>query len=351
MAPKELDGVCYGLSVKYIDAYFSNDREKFYKRVNLLIAFSENKSKLFEKIQEIRQKVSNQQVISEIEQDCLEIPVFLENILFQQSPEHFNDLMNHGFFSDTNQDLKRYHSYTKPRALENSKLKLAFRSHHILKRQELANYLATMRAKISSVDEKVALLINSGDHATVLTYNTKQPKWEFMDINCLMNEYFIKHFNDVGIDKALEIEPGKLFKHGYFHKEITDEAELANLLFKSHSRTETAHMKIQFEGLQLQGNNKKINLLQTEQTNPAYNFITEYGVYLFVALGEALIIGSIGLFSISLSLGIIVSLTTLSLVCGMLYLMSSLKIEKIYDWFSPEEPQAVACTQTGVQPV
>lgn len=50
-------GVCYGLSSKYLDALFCNDRDTLYKRLELIEQYQENPEELLHNIQKVYDKI------------------------------------------------------------------------------------------------------------------------------------------------------------------------------------------------------------------------------------------------------------------------------------------------------
>ncbi|KTD04783.1 ankyrin repeat domain-containing protein [Fluoribacter gormanii] len=179
-------GVCYGLSCKYLDALFCNDRDTLYRRLELIERCQENPAELLHKIQivydKIKQSTKDNPVLTDEEFAFLEIRPFFESITLQLHPDFYPEI--HGLH--VMQNYIANHKISAPKQLENAAPKLLHRSYHAKDKQELTIYFEQLKLMLQSCEQVVGFILESDEHAIALSYDQPKDAWALLNADNLI---------------------------------------------------------------------------------------------------------------------------------------------------------------------
>ena len=223
----EFEGVCYGFSSLYLNAYFCDEETWFLKRLAVMVVAFEEGINLTELTQSVKDKISTYSayVPTEKEMLILEIPFFLETLAILQEPERVDvsRCQTPEYF------LKTYPLIAPVTLIEEDKSpQLIYQAFCAPTNEELAAYLDEVKRLLCDEEQKIGMLITSSDHAVQLAYNKEEDIWCYLDINALHDR---------------ELKPKKLNSH-----------ELSLALYQSlesyrDKKSPTSLFKISFIGL------------------------------------------------------------------------------------------------------
>ncbi|KTD55282.1 ankyrin repeat-containing protein [Legionella sainthelensi] len=200
-------GVCYGLSSKYLDALFCNDRDTLYKRLELIEQYQENPEELLHNIQKvydkIRLSIPQKPVLTHEELACLEVRPFFECITLQLHPDFYPEIYNQHVM----QNYSANHTISAPKQLENAAPQLLHRSYHAKNKQELITYFEQLKLLLQSCEQVVGFIIESDEHAIALSYNQQKDVWELLNADNLIKSeitgFYHQELNSVELAEAL----------------------------------------------------------------------------------------------------------------------------------------------------
>ena len=356
---KKSGGTCYGFSAKYLDAYFMNDRESFYRRLNILLEYKNNKADLFDLVENIRQRLKDGEEASSLttrEFDLLEVPAFLESITVQQSSYQFRKPLGLSFFSSIGQSYKNDQQYTKSLSFGDRSINRSFDSHHMLTKKGLVIYFEELKQQIIQSETNHAFMLCAGIHATALSYNIDDDCWEFLDINRLNLENALINIENVYNKYPMLVQEPDVFmsllkkdskaeklfikdvmslagEKKISHSSFSGTSSLVDEIFLAHNFNNTNHLAINISCFNIDDKkilNDDISLIPT---NPYYNFYESYKIWIlelvYITLSLSFMCIGVNPF-ISIGMGVV---PPLGLVLGSLY---GITIESIYDWIYPE---------------
>ncbi len=178
-------GVCYGLTSKYLDALFCNDRLTLYKRLALIEKYQDRPEQLLHNIQRLydtNKKFAGQKEFTPDEQVLLEVRPFFESLILQLHPFYFPEI----FDGEVVQNYVLNHSVASPIRLEKSAPKLLHRSYHAKTKKELIQYVKSLERALTTSAQRIGFIIESDEHAVALNYNPEKDTWEWLNSDELM---------------------------------------------------------------------------------------------------------------------------------------------------------------------
>lgn len=188
--PVYAEGVCYGFTAVYLNAFFLGEEDRFYRRLDLLSGYHDSPKRLIQDIEAVRQKlkkVENRKAIDVShleprEQILLEIPAFFESILLQQNPCLFPKAFPSE--SQLEQNYLAHHAMTSPKKMTSVPTRL----HRTVKAEtqnEIQAYFDKLSEVLMNCPQKVKLHARSDRHIMPLNFNKEKNCWAFYDINIL----------------------------------------------------------------------------------------------------------------------------------------------------------------------
>ncbi|WP_158618884.1 ankyrin repeat domain-containing protein [Legionella qingyii] len=200
-------GVCYGLSCKYLDALFCNDRATLYSRFELIERYQENPDELLQNIQmaydKIKQSIKDNPVLTHEEFACLEIRPFFESIILQLHPDFYPEIYDQHVM----QNYAANHKVSAPKQLENAAPKLLHRSYHAKNKDELTIYFEELKSLLQSCEQVVGFILESDEHAIALSYNQEHDVWELLNADNLIRSeitgFYHQELNSIELAEAL----------------------------------------------------------------------------------------------------------------------------------------------------
>lgn len=176
-------GVCYGFTTAYMNAYLLGDEERFYNRLDVLQSYHYMPSRLFKAIDAAREKVKRKEPLTEKEECLLEIPAFFESVIVQQAPYQLHEAM--GPDTQEKQNYLAYHAMSAPKGMKSPHL--SNRTAYAATLEELHNYFKQLADTLAQQTKKVIIEVLFEGHAIALSFNRDKDAWELFNINDLGN--------------------------------------------------------------------------------------------------------------------------------------------------------------------
>lgn len=85
-------GVCYGISIRWLEACFLGEEDKFYERIKRIEQIVSSKSDIVQLVEAVKNKKG--QHLSTQDWDLLDILAFFDSIAVYQSPDKYSELLN-----------------------------------------------------------------------------------------------------------------------------------------------------------------------------------------------------------------------------------------------------------------
>ncbi|RAP35323.1 hypothetical protein B1207_13200 [Legionella quinlivanii] len=198
------EGLCHGFTIQWIEACLSSDAEeqRFEKCIAEIAASSPEI--LAAEIKKAKLKGDNAELLSEREQELIEIYQTVRRICIFHNPSNFSELFNTGF------PVLQRHWETVSSAIsteaiqQQGGLKDLYSASFVFKPEEIKSYLTELndllefKERAEKLNAPVALLLNNAHHAIGLVYKPNQG-WNYRDIN-----------QDLTTDKAVVKDPALL---------------------------------------------------------------------------------------------------------------------------------------------
>lgn len=215
---RDLAGVCFGFSCKFIDAALQNDEAAFYRRLAILNHYKNNTAELTALISDIRRArtkagFSNETMVEKGERvlranffnafknsyyqkyqieltawDLLEIPAFIESIYINQRnlASKYSSLDKLVLGNTGRYDFS--HQYSCARGQEGEPPLILNRSAFCFSQSELGHYFAQVAEHLEQgINDKVAIKFSANHHAVSIIYQ-KGIGFQLMDINYIRTE-------------------------------------------------------------------------------------------------------------------------------------------------------------------
>jgi ankyrin repeat protein len=188
-------GVCYGLSAKYLDAFFCDDRVTLYNRLALVEKYQNKPDELLVVIQSVYDKLKEKKVeessLRSEELTLLEIRPFFENLILQLQPNYYHEI-NKGVVM---QNYVLNHHLSSPTQLEKTNPRQIHRSYHAKTEVELAQYFDQLKLIIKASSQKIGFIIESDEHAIALNYNREWDKWDLLNADVLEQKESVGNYH------------------------------------------------------------------------------------------------------------------------------------------------------------
>lgn len=88
------DGLCYGVTLRCLEAYLLGLQDNFIKRINKII----NEEEVDLKIQEVQEKVKWREDLSQHGVELLEIRPFFDSLFLYHLPHDYTDILKQNFW-------------------------------------------------------------------------------------------------------------------------------------------------------------------------------------------------------------------------------------------------------------
>ncbi len=181
----ELKGICTGFTYAWLDAALIGDTKVFESRISRIL----EEKDLPEKINAVREKVKQHEVLTDNDLDLLEVLGFYEKIALyhyardfsRESPSIFNRPLEQ-------YDIEPLSQFASSKKLEElGGIVQVYSDLGIYTEEEVAAYLDNIAQSINSLTYEtktaIGVFLSSRQHGIGLTYDVTLKHWTFMDIN------------------------------------------------------------------------------------------------------------------------------------------------------------------------
>jgi ankyrin repeat protein len=180
---KETPGVCYGMSIRWLEACFLGEEYLFDARIKRIERIVSLGVDIVHKINALKAKKGKG--LTQDDKELFDLLAFFDSLeLYQDSDQH-SDLFNLPYFSS--QENCTFHSYfaSSDKILSMGGLAQIYSEPMILTNTEITKYLEDLGMvlqKNSVPTDTFGVLLDGSGHTIALNYNPKVG-WGFMDIN------------------------------------------------------------------------------------------------------------------------------------------------------------------------
>jgi hypothetical protein len=200
------EGICYGFSMRWIEASILGVQDKFYKRL--------------QKIYKLNKLLSSGYPIDKIQHSpiwknqLLDIRAFFDSLMLYQSPDHYPEVLGQELVQDNVTDVSKIASSEAIMQLggllQTHPIKYgSFQSHDL---QNFLQEIENMAREVNYQDPlciRCCLSSSIGKHSVCLIYHPKSNDWQFMDVNQMnMGK---THFNLSNISDELPFDRYETF--------------------------------------------------------------------------------------------------------------------------------------------
>lgn len=195
----ELEGVCYGVTWAWVEACFINEEEIYNQRIDLIVTHLDS---LPARIDVVKHKVQERQLITNEEESLIEILGFFERVVLYQSPNKFYSILNDDVAQTDS--TKIFEIVGSEKLQQEGGLFVTTKTLYVLTLDEFVDYLLNISIRLQQlplnlnqsicIDIGLRGLFSGGAHALAFVYELKDGHtcYRYMDINNEQSEiYFL----------------------------------------------------------------------------------------------------------------------------------------------------------------
>jgi ankyrin repeat protein len=174
-------GICYGFTIRWIEAYLSKTQEVFRKRTQLIIELSHKPYWLKCELQRLKTEPPFNQLI-------WDIIAFFESCALYQTPHHYSDIFLMSLLQNQIEQISTIASSIEVLQMGGivPSQVIYFAEFNLIQLQSFAHLFAAI-VDSHQYQKTLAMVMTcierSGFHCVGLTYSSSTKTWEFLDIN------------------------------------------------------------------------------------------------------------------------------------------------------------------------
>jgi ankyrin repeat protein len=181
--PPYAGGYCHGFNMKWLEASFIHENEQFAQRVETI--FNTSPELLIDRINHVKEKAKQHEVMSPEDIDLLEILSFYEGVSLYQRPHAYSTMFNAPLTQEDINDVTKLAASNKMESAGG--LSAIFSKPWLHSQQNIAEYLDGLAFVICRLDFEpqttIGFELSSSRHVIALSYQTDSNTWTIMDIN------------------------------------------------------------------------------------------------------------------------------------------------------------------------
>jgi len=173
-------GACRGITLAWISACLTSEKAED-KFLYFTKKITDEGLVIYDKIIEMQGKFSRKEKLSEDEKELFQYLAFYEQISLYLNPDEYTKFFDKKL---TQVDIENISMLANSELLEKKGgISLIYSEPGIYTKNEIQSYLEALAQSLNVYEGTIAICLGSCNHTIGLTYNTKNHRWRFLDIN------------------------------------------------------------------------------------------------------------------------------------------------------------------------